>query len=64
MKSRNPVPYGKMSKKAKRAFDARKRRDWGGRSPVTRKPENPKAYNRNKEKSRGSDDSLERVILF
>ena len=64
MKTRNPVPYGKMSKKAKRALDARKRRDWGGLNPVTRKPENPRAYNRSKMKARGSDDGQNCVFCF
>ena len=42
------VEYAKMSKKAKRAHDLRKRGSWGGLNPVTRKPTNPRhrAYNR------------------
>lgn len=30
------VPIAKMSKKAKREYYSRQRRDWGGLSPVTR----------------------------
>ena len=42
------IPYGKLSKKEKRKIDAARRGTWGAISPVTRKPENSKAYNRNK----------------
>lgn len=42
------VPRGKMSKKAKRELDKRKRVTWGALNPTTRKPENPKAYKRKK----------------
>ena len=49
------IPYEKLSKKAKKELDRRKRRDWGGISPVTRKPDNPRAYNRKKEKARSMD---------
>lgn len=44
------IPYNKLSKKAKKAINDSKRRDWGTLSPVTRKEANPKAYNRSKEK--------------
>ena len=56
------VPYEKMSKKAKREMDARRRKDWGGMSPVTRKPENPKAYNRAKARKR--QDAGDRAFCF
>ena len=42
------IPYGKLSKKEKRKMDLAKRQTWGELNPVTRKPENSKAYNRNK----------------
>ena len=42
------VPYEKLSKKEKRKLDNARRQTWGALSPVTRKPENSKAYNRNK----------------
>ena len=42
------IPYEKLSKKQKRAMDAARRGSWGGLSPVTRRPENPKAYKRKK----------------
>ena len=40
------TPYIKMSKKAKRAEDLRRRGTWGRLNPVTRVPANPRAYNR------------------
>ena len=41
------VPYEKLSKKKKRELDRQRRNVWGI-SPITRKPENPKAYKRKK----------------
>ena len=59
------IPYEKMSKKAKKELDRKKRRDWGGLNPVTRKPENPGVYNRNKERSRRwEEDDARGVILY
>ena len=48
------IPYEKLSKKKKRELDGGKRRIWAI-SPVTRKPENPKAYNRKKAQKRMDD---------
>lgn len=42
------IPYEKLSKKEKRKLDNAKRQTWGELNPVTRKPTNSKAYNRNK----------------
>ena len=42
------VPKEKLSKKAKREWNASQRSSWNGLNPVTRRPENPKAYNRKK----------------
>ena len=42
------IPYEKLSKKEKRKLDQAKRQTWGNLNPVTRKPENNKAYNRKK----------------
>lgn len=42
------VPYEKLSKKEKRKLDQAKRQTWGAMSPVTRRPENSRAYNRKK----------------
>jgi len=54
------IPYEKMSKKMRREYDAKKRGGWGEINPVTRRSENPAAYNRNAEKRKTrkwSDDS-------
>ena len=45
------IPYEKLSKKKKRELDADRRTVWAI-SPVTRKSENPKAYNRKKAQKR------------
>lgn len=50
------VPYEKLSKKKQRALNAMKRGSWGGLDPVTRRPENPKAYNRNRAQSWKKED--------
>ncbi len=41
------TPYAKLSKKQKRVLDQQKRVTWRF-SPITRRPENPKAYQRKK----------------
>ena len=51
------IAYEKLSKKKKRELDAKRRGSWGGVNPVTRKPENPKAYNRRKARKWEFDDS-------
>jgi len=56
------IPYEKLSQKAKREQDARRRKDWGGLSPVTRKPENLRAYNRAKARKR--QDADDRAFCF
>lgn len=43
----NMIPYKKLSKRERRARDAERRVTWG-MSPVTRRPPNPRAYNRKK----------------
>ena len=40
------IPYEKLSKKEKRKIDQARRQTWGELNPVTRKPENSRAYNR------------------
>ena len=42
------IPYGKLSKKEKGKINNARRQTWGELNPVTRKPENSKAYNRKK----------------
>ena len=50
------IPYEKLSKKEKRKMDLAKRQTWGELNPVTRKPANSKAYNRNKSRNWKRDD--------
>lgn len=45
------IPYEKLSKKQKRQLDAQKRRTWGTQNPVTRTPQNSRAYNRKRAQS-------------
>ena len=54
------IPYEKLSKKQKRALDAARRGSWGGLSPVTRRAENPKAYQRKKARI---EEELDRAFL-
>lgn len=42
------IPYEKLSKKEQRKRNAQKRGSWYGINPVTRKPPNSRAYNRQK----------------
>lgn len=53
------IPYEKLSKKEKRKVDAAKRTTWGDLNPVTRKPQNNKAYCRNKARTWMRDDDHE-----
>lgn len=56
------IPYEKLSKKKQREQNARRRGMWD-LNPVTRKPVNPKAYNRRKAHKWNCDDSA-RVLSF
>ena len=49
------VPYEKLSKKKKKELNAKKRKTWAV-SPVTRRPPDPKAYNRKKIRRRDPED--------
>lgn len=42
------IPYEKLSKKKRRELDAAGRTTWGPLSPVTRRPADSRAYNRQK----------------
>lgn len=57
------IPYEKLSKKKRRELNAKKRGSWGGMNPVTRKPENPKAYNRKKAQRWKGDSGFEPFIF-
>ena len=50
------IPYEKLSKKKQQALNRLKRNTWGELNPVTRKPANPKAYNRRKARSWNDPD--------
>jgi hypothetical protein len=45
---RKHIPYEKLSKKQRREVDLLQRSTWGSLNPVTRKPQNSRAYNRKK----------------
>ena len=51
------IPKEKLSKKAKRELAKAQRQTWGGINPVTRKPQNPKAYVREKPRYDDGDDT-------
>ena len=53
---RKYIPFEKLSKKKRRELNSKRRRTWGGISPVTRRPDNPKAYNRQKARRTRRED--------
>lgn len=56
------IPYEKLSKKKKRELDALGRTRWAI-SPVTRRSENPKAYNRKKAQRRRDESASVRSLF-
>ena len=42
------IPYEKLSKKEKKKLNGMRRKTWGEMSPVTRRPNDSKAYHRQK----------------
>ena len=58
------IPFEKLSKKKQKELNSLKRRDWNGINPVTRKSENPKAYNRQKAQKRNVFDSVPFIIYY
>ncbi len=56
----NFIPFEKLSKKKKRELAAARRIRWE-RSPVTRRPANPRAYDRRKARKETQDDPY---VLF
>jgi len=52
------IPYEKLSKSAKRAFNAGRRGSWGTLNPVTRRSVTPRAYNRNREKQGAKKEAV------
>ena len=57
------IPYEKLSKKEQRKRDAQRRGSWQCLCPVTRRAENPKAYNRRKAQ-KWKDDSASVPFCF
>ena len=53
----------KLSKKKQKELAAKNRGTWGALNPVTRKSENPKAYNRKKART-WSENSELRAFYF
>lgn len=49
------IPYEKLSKKKRRELDRQRRGTWQGLNPVTRRPDNPKAYKRKKPRAEDFD---------
>ncbi|MBC8547452.1 hypothetical protein H8711_11000 [Clostridiaceae bacterium NSJ-31] len=58
------VPFEKLSKKKQRELCAKRRGGWGALNPVTRRPENPKAYNRKKARKWSDDSSMTAPYYF
>ena len=58
------IPYEKLSKKKQRELDRLKRNTWDELNPVTRKPENPKAYNRRKARNWNDPDRAFSFVRF
>ena len=52
---KNFISYSKLSKKAKRAYDAERRKNWSI-NPVTRKPDNPGIYHRKRMQFKNLED--------
>jgi len=52
------IPMEKRSKREQREYHAAQRGSWGSMNPVTRKPPNPKAYNRKKSGQRYEHEPL------
>ena len=50
------ISFNKLSKKKKREENNNRRKTWGALNPTTRKPPNPKAYNRGKVKKETNDE--------
>jgi hypothetical protein len=58
------IPIEKLSKRKQRELHTAKRGTWGAINPVTRKPENPKAYNRKKARKWSDDTSAASVCFY
>jgi len=52
------IPLNKRSKREQKEYFASRRGSWGDVNPVTKKPPNPKAYNRKKSNHRYEHEPL------
>jgi len=52
------IPLNKRSKREQKEYFAARRGSWGDVNPVTKKPPNPKAYNRKKSGHRYEHEPL------
>lgn len=50
------IPFKKLSKKMQRKINLEKRGTWGSLNPVTRTPDNPRAYKRQNMKKESRED--------
>ncbi len=57
------VPYEKMSKRTRRELDRQRRGSWGAISPVSRKVESKKVYNRKKMQPRNDFETASFISL-
>ena len=57
------IPKEKLSKEARHALNSARRQTWGDISPVTRKTESKKRYNRKKSDYR-FDDHGSRIFVY
>jgi len=57
------IPYEKLSKRKRRETDRLRRADWGELCPVTRRPENPNAYNRKRDRRKSEEDGVGSFLL-
>lgn len=58
------IPFDKLSKRKKREHLAKRRKTWGGISPVTKKPNNPKEYKREKARKWSDDTTTDVPYIF
>lgn len=57
------IPFAKLSKKKQRELTAARRGSWNGIDPTTRRPRNPRAYDR-KKALKWRDDSTSAPFIF
>ena len=52
------IPLEKRTKKEQQEYHSRFRKTWGSLNPITRAPQNPKVYDRKKNRPEVDDDSV------